>query len=68
MKDQWRDTPLRGNAAKALDEVTSIVQFDNQIVAPVNGFKGGEGLLQKEQCRAVSQKGRCADGPNPCAE
>ena len=40
MKDQWRDTHLvRRNAAKPLD-ANSIVQFDDRIVAPVNGFKG----------------------------
>ena len=47
MKDVWRDTPLKGNAAKALEEVTSIIQFDDRIVAPANGFKGASDYYKK---------------------
>ncbi|MEC8198666.1 MAG: alpha/beta fold hydrolase [Pseudomonadota bacterium] len=56
MKDQWRDTPLRGNAAKALDEVTSIVQFDDRIVAPVNGFKGAKDYYKKNSAERFLKK------------
>ena len=47
MKNEWRDTPLKVNAAKALEEVTSIIQFDDRIVAPANGFKGANDYYNK---------------------
>tara|TARA_Y100001934_G_scaffold6069_1_gene8221 strand:- start:29377 stop:30381 length:1005 start_codon:yes stop_codon:yes gene_type:complete len=47
MKDEWRDMPLKVNVAKALDEVTSIIQFDDRIVAPSNGFKDAKDYYKK---------------------
>lgn len=40
MKAQWAESGLTGDPASALTEATSILEFDDRIVAPVNGFAG----------------------------
>lgn len=40
MKEQWAGSGLEGDPAAALQDAVSILEFDDRIVAPVNGFSG----------------------------
>ncbi len=46
MKAQWSDTALSGDSAEALRDANSILEFDDRIVGPVNGFPGARAYYE----------------------
>ena len=46
MKAQWSDTTLSGDYAQALQDANSILEFDDRIVGPVNGFPGARAYYE----------------------
>ena len=46
MKAQWSDTALSGDSVEALRDANSILEFDDRIVGPVNGFPGARAYYE----------------------
>jgi len=52
MKAQWAESGLTGDPATALGEARSLLEFDDRIVAPVNGFEGAADYYRQNSAQA----------------